>query len=175
MCRKKTIILGLALFLALAVLACQNKSPAQAIPEEEARKIALDKFDLDESSVTFTKVQKEMDDGSERYELEFKTEDEKFEVELGAQDGDILKYERENLAAGTTNSPEGDLISEQEAKKIALDKVPGADQSHLVKFKVDRDGGRIKYEGKIVFESKEYEFDIDALTGEVLDWDQEGL
>ena len=37
-------------------------------------------------------------------------------------------------------------------------------------MELDRDHGRMVYEGEIYYKGLEYDFDIDAVTGEVLKW-----
>lgn len=65
-------------------------------------------------------------------------------------------------------------ISEEEAAKIALDKVPGASEKDL-RLKKDYEDGRVVYEGSIVYKEQEYEFEIDANNGTILEWDQESI
>lgn len=73
----------------------------------------------------------------------------------------------------TDGTAKGDEISADEAKKIALAKVPGATTQDIREFKSDYDNGKLEYEGKIYYEQKEYEFEIDAYTGAILEWDVE--
>lgn len=63
-------------------------------------------------------------------------------------------------------------ISLEEAGNLALERVPGATQNDL-KIKLDYDDGVYKYEGDIIYERKEYEFEIDANTGTFLEWSEE--
>ena len=64
-------------------------------------------------------------------------------------------------------------ISEEKAKEIALEKVPGATVQDIRQFKKDRDDGRYVYEGEILYNKMEYDFEIDAESGEIINWDQE--
>ncbi len=64
-------------------------------------------------------------------------------------------------------------ITADQAKDIALEKVPGATQAHVLKFKSDIEDGRHVYEGEIYYQGVEYEFDIDANSGQVLKWEEE--
>ena len=63
------------------------------------------------------------------------------------------------------------LISESEAIAIALGRVPGANESHVASFGKDYDDGRWIYEGEIRYNGLEYEFEIDAQTGNILEWE----
>ena len=66
----------------------------------------------------------------------------------------------------TSNS----YIGVNRAKEIALKKVPGAKNSHVKEIHLDRENGKMVYEGEIHYNGWEYEFDIDAVTGAVVKW-----
>ena len=69
--------------------------------------------------------------------------------------------------------PQADVqISSEQASKLALDRVPGATEQDL-KIELDYDDGYYKYEGDIIYDQKEYEFEIDANTGDCLEWKEE--
>ena len=61
-------------------------------------------------------------------------------------------------------------IGVNRAIAIALKKVPGANQSHVYDVHLDRENGRMVYEGEIYYNGWEYEIDIDAVTGEIVKW-----
>ena len=42
-------------------------------------------------------------------------------------------------------------------------------------IKLDKDDGRMVYEGELVLGNYEYEFEIDAKTGAVRDWDKDRI
>lgn len=75
----------------------------------------------------------------------------------------------------SAQSAADNVIGEKEAKNIALEKVPGAKTSDIIKFKLDTDDGRQEYEGEIIYNDKEYDFEIDAVSGEVLSWEEESV
>lgn len=64
----------------------------------------------------------------------------------------------------------GNYIGVNRAKTIALKKVPGAKNSNIREIHLDRENGRMVYEGEIYYNGWEYEFDIDAVTGAVVKW-----
>lgn len=61
-------------------------------------------------------------------------------------------------------------ITEEEAKKIALEQVPGATEEDFLEFGRDFDDGRLIYEVEILYDQKEYDFEIDAQDGSILEW-----
>ena len=72
------------------------------------------------------------------------------------------------------NNPYGNAkITPAQAKKIALSRVPGATEANIVKLQLDYEHGRLVYEGNMYFKNVEYEFDIDANTGDIVKWEME--
>ncbi len=75
----------------------------------------------------------------------------------------------------TSNNSSGNsdvAVSIDEAIGIALDRVSGATEQDI-KIELDRDDGRYKYEGEIHYNGREYEFEIDANSGTILEWSEE--
>ena len=67
-------------------------------------------------------------------------------------------------------------VDEAKAKEIALAHagVPETEAS-ITKLKLDYEDGRQVYEIKIIYGNMEYEFTIDANTGEILEWDMDSV
>ena len=64
------------------------------------------------------------------------------------------------------------FISREEAVNIALQRVPGATAANVYDVHKDQEHGRMIYEGKIYFDNTKYEFEIDAETGKIIDWEE---
>ena len=81
---------------------------------------------------------------------------------------------RNKISNGTAyinnNASNSQNITLEKAKSIALAKVPGANNSHVRELHLDRENGRLVYEGEIFYNGQEYEFDIDAVTGDIVKW-----
>jgi len=54
-----------------------------------------------------------------------------------------------------------------------LERVPGAGADNIWEFEVDKEDGRLEYEGKIIYGDMEYEFEIDAYSGTFRSWEAE--
>ena len=63
-------------------------------------------------------------------------------------------------------------ISQEQAVQIALERVPGATEQNM-RIKLDYDDGRYVYEGEIRYNYREYDFEIDANSGTILEWSEE--
>ena len=55
-----------------------------------------------------------------------------------------------------------------------MEKVPGASEDDLY-LELDYDDGKLIYEGEILYDSYEYEFEINAETGEMESWEKESF
>ena len=113
------------------------------------------------------------DDGRQVYEIEFYTANyEEFDYEIDVATGEIVSYDYD--AEGYTPPAEGTTtITADQAKEIALAKVPGATVNDIYEFELDRDDGRLEYEGTIWYNGTEYEFTIDGYSGAIREWDTE--
>ena len=148
-----------------------SSQPASAkdIGEAAAKQIALEHAGIAEADASYLWVSRDYDDGRLEYEVEFFSGSKEYDYDIDAADGSILSFDSETEFAGKkTAGSEG--ISLEQAKKIALAKVPGANDSHI-RIEKDRDDGQLLYEGKIVYSGVEYEFEISAADGSVLDWE----
>ena len=139
------------------------------IGEAKAKEIALDHAGLSSSQVTFVRAKLDWDDGRAEYEVEFYTNGKEYDYEIDALTGDIRSYDydAEYYAPSTSRD---DLIGESKAKAIVQDRA-GSTSGTFREFKLDWDDGRAKYEGEYRVGYTEYDFEIDAATGTVLEWD----
>lgn len=143
------------------------------IGEEEARRIALEHAGLEESQVTFVLSRLEFDDGQWGYDVEFYTANyEEYDYEIDAYTGAVISfdYDAEYYSPQSNNSS---AITPEQAKQLALTQVPGASESDIREFKTDYDDGILQYEGKIIYNGMEYEFEIDAYSGLIREWSSE--
>lgn len=152
----------------------------------EAEKIALAHAEVKASDVSFVKTELDYDNGRPEYELEFVSDSYKYEYDINAADGSILKFSRETRVVSVpetatqgaapsvkpsepqTEAQTG-IITLEEAKKIALD-YAGLKESDVrfAKTEFDCDDGRAEYEIEFYFGRTEYEFEIDASSGRIL-------
>ena len=75
-------------------------------------------------------------------------------------------------SSGNTGSTSGVAVTLEEAQNIALERVPGASAQNI-SIELDEDDGWYIYEGDIVYDGMEYEFEIDANTGNILKCEEE--
>lgn len=145
------------------------------LTEVEARAKALAHAGIAESQATFTKTKLDYEDGRQVYDVEFYANSTEYDYEIDAQTGEVVSYSQDVKAAASTSTSTGTTLTQDEAQAIALAQVSGADASHVTKCKLDRDDGRTVYEVEIRYNAMEYDFEIDAYTGTILERDVESI
>lgn len=145
----------------------------EMITLEEAKEKALAHAQLVADQVVFVEDKLDYEDGRSVYELEFYSEDHReFDYEIDAYSGEIVSFDYDAEHYTLPQAADGSVTAD-EAKELALAKVPGAAVGDIVEFKTDRDDGRTEYEGKIIYDGMEYEFEIDGSSGQILSWEEE--
>ena len=144
-----------------------------AVTEAKAQEIALAHAGIKAADATITKSKLDYDDGRQIYEIEWYANGAKYDYEIAVATGEIVNsgYEAKTVV-GTGNNA---TVSEATAKQTALARVSGATEKDIYEWKLDYDDGRPEYEGKIIYGGTEYEFTIDAASGNVTEWEAETL
>lgn len=142
-----------------------------AVSEARAQEIALAHAVVKPADATITKSKLDYDDGRQVYEIEWYANGAKYDYEIAAATGEVVKSDYEaKTVVGTGNNA---AISEADAKKTALARVSGATTNDIYEWELDYDDGHPEYEGKIIYGGSEYEFTIDATSGTITEWDVE--
>lgn len=165
--------------------AAQQSQTASAsqIDEAAAQQIALEHAGVAESDTSFLMTKLDYDDGIAVYDVEFyvSATNSEYDYEIDAASGEIRSYDQdaENYQPGApqTNAPSTDTagtLTEEEIRNIALARVSGATESDI-RMRQEIDDGRSVYEGSILYDGFEYDFEIDAATGDILSWESESV
>ena len=139
------------------------------IGKDRAKELALKHAGLSIKEVSFVRVELDRDDGRAVYEVEFYSGSREYDYEINAVTGAVADFDSD-IEDYTIPSDSKDYISREKAQKLAQAKAPKAT---LIKLELDVDDGRAVYEGELQDGSLEYEFEIDAVTGSFLKWEQE--
>ncbi|MBE6761798.1 MAG: hypothetical protein E7551_05875 [Ruminococcaceae bacterium] len=170
-----------------------NKGTAnkgEYISAEKAKEIALKAANVKENSVTDLEIDFDYDFGKMVYEVEFEAGNKEYDYELDAVSGEILKSHTEgkNSKNETSSKPansskpssNSDIISSnkidaviapEKALEIAISHA-GVDKNRVsdVKSEIDlEDNSRYCYEVEFKANGYEYEYEIDAVSGKVLE------
>lgn len=145
------------------------------IGEAEAKRVALAHAGLTENQVSLIRVKLDFDDGRWMYDVEFFSSNrEEYDYEIDAYTGAVISYDFDAEYNPYQQTGTGPITAEQ-ARQIVLARVPGATAANIREFKTDYDDGALKYEGEIIYNGMEYEFEVDAYSGLVREWSAEPI
>lgn len=158
----------------------ENHSNNSDIGLERAKAIALGDAGLSEASVTFTEAISDFDDGVPKYDLDFYTATHEYYYyyEINALTGAIMDKSvdvnehavRETKTAAPTSAR--GFIGVDRAKSIALGHAGvSASSVSFSKAKLDDDDGRGVYEIEFYVGNTEYDYEIDAHSGGIIEYD----
>lgn len=144
------------------------------IGEAEAKRAALAHAGLNTNQISLIRAILDFDDGRWVYDVEFFTPSGKeYDYEIDAYTGAVISYDFDAEYVYPQGGTGSGSITAEQARQIALARVPGATAADIRQFETDYDDGALKYEGKIIYNGMEYEFDIDAYSGLVREWSVE--
>lgn len=154
----------------------ENNLPAGTyIGEAAAKAIALDAITVNEEETSNLVIRELFESGRKIYGVCFDYQGCRYEVRVDAVEGVVVKISKSVL--GSADMPAGSgSVTAEEAKEIALRFVFGEGAAEGYSFrqvKPDYEDGRFVYEIELVVGGTEYEFEISAATGEILDVDVE--
>ncbi len=151
---------------------------SQEISLDGAKAVALKDAGLSESDVTFKKAVLDYDHGTQVYDIEFYTSDTEYEYEIDASSGTVHKKNIEqfqiqtNPTDSTINSSSNNYIGVDRAKEIALNHAQlNESDVQFVKAKLENDDSGMAYEIEFYFGRTEYDYTINAVSGNIIEYD----
>ena len=169
---KRIAAAATALVLSLVLSICAVAAPSASITPDEAKQAALDHAKLTAEQVVFTQAKLDYDDGRAVYDIEFYSGNKEYDYEIDAVSGKVLEfdYDIENFDISSVQVK----LSLDEAKAVALKNAKLSENDVVfTKAKLDYDDGRAVYDIEFYSGNKEYDYEIDANTGKILDRDIE--
>ena len=169
----------------------ESNVAANNIGREAAIKAAFEKAgfpELTANDVERLLVKLDREDGRVEYEIDFIFNGMEYEVDILASDGSILDFEKEPADEDDYRDDDdddndddvkvdvnsGDYISKDEAVALALAHAQlSADDIKGLRVKLERDDGKVQYEIEFYSASTEYDYDIDATSGAILNFDRD--
>ncbi len=153
-------------------------SESSYINEATAKAIAFDAVGISEKDAGNLAVRSVIDSGKRIYKVKFDYKGYRYDIDMDAISGDIVKLSKSILNESVSAPEIKDIITEEEAKNVALAFVfpNGADSANVQfrKVKLDYDDGAFVYEVEFAASGSEYEFEISASDGSILDVEIEG-
>lgn len=137
------------------------------LSREAVRKIALKQY----PEGVIEDMDLEWKNGALIYEIEIEQNGKEADMVIDAKSGEILWNKQEGSDGKPVQTKENNtVIGLEKAKKIVLEKAPGAT---IKECELDDDDGVKYYEGELYKNGVEYEFKLDAKTGKILEWKEE--
>ena len=128
--------------------------------------------------VTFGKavLKKDDDDYGQVYEVEFKANGFKYSYDIDANDGTVLKSEKKKLKIKTKITTSSQYIGVASAKSIALKHAKlNSSKVTFTKAKLTTDDGIRVYDVEFRTASTEYDYEINAKTGKIIEFSSEPI
>lgn len=152
-------------------------TPKGLLTMEEAEAIAVKSVG---GTVTGIELDREL--VGDIYEVEVKTNGFEYDLDIDAKTGKVLRTDKENDndddfdndfdnddSDDKVIAPNGKFITEKAAVNIAMKQAKGT----VAEVKLDEDDGLVVYEIEIRDGKYDYDFDIDAISGEVLKFEKD--
>lgn len=168
-------------------------SSAGYIQQSVAKQIAFDDAGTDQDTARRIQIELDYDDGRLVYEVGFYVDNVEYDYEIDATTGSIISrdidhdddyyWQNNNTSNNSSNnsstntSSSSSFIGEAKAQSIALE-AAGLSASEVTGLRVVLDYEddlfeRDSYEVEFYAGGFEYDYEIDALTGDILSWDKD--
>ncbi len=152
------------------------QKPSGYISVDDAKAVALKSADVNSADVIFEKASFDSDDYVPHYDIEFYANGYEYDYEIAAADGKVLEKskEKEHVHKTPIVTAAGDYISKDEAKSKAFAhaKVNAANIKAL-EIELDADEVIPHYDIEFRTDGVEYEYKINASSGEVITSEKE--
>ncbi|MGL6108072.1 PepSY domain-containing protein [Romboutsia sp.] len=181
---KKILVTIIIFSMSIFFVACNNSTTQKkAQPEgndkitiEQAKEIALKHANLKSDQIKFVKEEKNIENSVEKYDIEFYHDNKEYDYEINVSTGEILEYDNEveeYTIVQPSTSEKNSKITLEQAKEIALKHSNLAnDQVEFIKEEKNSDNGIEKYEIDFYHNNIEYNYEIDANNGSVIEYEK---
>lgn len=160
--------------LCAVVMGGCSKEKVNAITIQEAQQTALN-----EVNGRLLKADEEKKGDLSYYDFTIVTDNEKYEIEVDANSGKIIKTEKDHDYVGMAPVSEGQAapvdrtqtkITLEEAQQIALDYVK---EGRIKKSELDFENDVAVFEIEIENDGKEYEISVNGTNGEIVKYEED--
>ena len=120
-----------------------------------------------------TEIELDRENSGNIYEVEVKSDGVEYDLDIDAKTGKVLRTDNDDFDDDNYDDKvivsDGNLITEKAAIEIAMKQAKGT----ATEVELDEDDGRVIYEIEIKDGKYDYDFDIDAISGEVLKFEKD--
>lgn len=177
--KTKKLFMVLALFgLIFTSGTATSVLAAKIISKEAAKSAAFKQAGVKSSQVTALEVEYDAydDEHSQVYDIEFKANGYKYSYEIDANDGRVLEIKKKKLKTTTKVTKSSQYIGVASAKSIALKHAKlKSSKVTFTKAKLTTDDGIKVYDIEFRTGSTEYDYEINAKTGKIIEFSSEPI
>ncbi|MEE3738679.1 PepSY domain-containing protein [Streptococcus uberis] len=167
---KKTFTSTLVLLSALMLTACSESNTGKSISEDKATDIVLKDAKLTKKEVSNFQIKSDKEDGKATYEIDFDTDKKEYDYTVNAETGKILEKSTDSKGLSGAKDLTKDAISQDKAKSIVLkDANVKEEDTSIMSIEKDMDGTTSTYEVTFTANNKEYEYTVNAKSGEIME------
>ena len=145
-----------------------GQTAAGEVSREEALAIAYANASVPEADAYNVKAERDEEGGIPIWDIEFETEYGDYDFEVAVSGGRIVGADYE-VDDEWLDRLGGSPVTAEEAKALLAGKAPGASAGDIA-LREERSDGRTRYEGEFYGDGIKYEFELDAATGVIYDW-----
>ena len=173
----RTMTRTLTAALLIAAMAVPAAAATKDVGLAKAKEAALKHAGVSESQTLFLVVEADVEDGRKEYEVEFIVGEKEYDYTIDAASGRVLRFDSD-LEWYSSEDDAGygwkEVIGKQKAIEIALKHagVSSKETQYLIAKPTWEDGERV-YEVEFLADGIEYDYEIHAGSGKILDWDNE--
>lgn len=188
-----SIVVTVILFLVIIGICLYSVVFKKTISEEEARNIAMQRVGKTNDQVTFTEIKKDKENGINVYDVEFYDNEKSYEISIDIETKEIISYKEDYMPSNTVNNTinntantdntisnsnnntnsNNNFIGAEKAKEIALEHagISNSNDVRFIKTELDFDHNVSIYEIEFYFNQSEYEYKVNAVTGEIIKYE----
>lgn len=152
-------------------------SDKKYIGNESALDIVLKYVNLSKDKIRDLDIELDYENNVMVYEVEFEYNNQEYDYDVHAIDGSILHSKQNETRidnSNTDNNQSTKYLSKEKVKQIAFNHIHlKENQVNNLWIELDSDEGIVIYEIDFTVDHITYEFEIDAITGKIIDYEKE--
>lgn len=151
----------------------QGGNTTVSMSEDEARSIALQRVGKTQDEVTFTRVRVDRENGVTVYDVYFYDNEKEYELSIDVDTKEVISYKEDYLTSNGNNTTTSNYIGADRAREIVLNHAGlTSNDVRFNKVELDVDYGIATYELEFYYNYYEYDYEVDAVTGEILKYER---
>ena len=145
-----------------------NEAPGEGISRDQALNVAAENADVPMEDIYNVKIEQDREKEIPVFQVEFETQYGDYDFEIAVADGSIVGADYE-VDEEWLDALGGSAVTPEAAKEIIAQKVPGASSEDVQLWQEDEDR-RVRFEGELHHNGMKHEFELDAQTGIIFEW-----